>query len=101
MTGGIACTESLLPFWRDWFCRHAPRVWPGRVVCGRMTLHPCVVQAFRHPNLLALEDFSFAADGSEAILLFDYFARGTLLQAVQGNRYGRALHLFGSGTVFK
>jgi hypothetical protein len=42
-------------------------------------------QAFRHPNLLALEDYSFAKDGSEAVLVFDYFSRGTVLQYAQSN----------------
>ena len=46
-------------------------------------------KGFRHPNLLALEDYTFAAGGKEAILLFDYFQRGTLLQLVQSRRHER------------
>lgn len=44
-------------------------------------------QTFRHPNLLALEDFSFSRDGREAIMLFDYFSRGTLADLAQTMRW--------------
>ena len=46
----------------------------------------CVRQAFHHPNLLALDEYSFASDGKEAVLMFDYYSRGTLLDYVQTHR---------------
>ena len=54
-----------------------------------MTTRPlcvCVRQAFHHPNLLALDEYSFASDGKEAVLMFDYYSRGTLLDYVQTHR---------------
>jgi hypothetical protein len=41
-----------------------------------------VAQTFRHPNLLGLEAFEFV--GEDALLLFEYYPRGTLQQLVAG-----------------